>query len=499
MSVTTETGSTTFTSLNPATGDVVGEHPVHDEKAVLEAVQRAKAAAEWWAGLGWKGRRVRLLNFKSAIARNLNEVARVIHEETGKPVGDAVFEAVGAINLLDWAARNAGKVLGPRSVFPGLLAINQKAILEYHPLGVVGVIGPWNYPIYTPMGSIAFALAAGNTVVFKPSEYTPGVGVLLGELMAEAVPEHPVFQVLTGYGETGGALCRAGVNKVAFTGSGPTAKKVMAACAETLTPIVAECGGKDAFIVAGDADLDAAAASALWGAMSNAGQTCTGVERIYVVESVYDEFLGKLTERANKLKAGYEEEGTSFGPITMPRQLDIIERHINDALASGGRAVVGGPESVRRPFVDPVVLVDVPETSSAICEETFGPTVTVSKVKDVDEAIERANATEYGLAATIFSRSRSAIEVARKLRSGMTSINAALAFALIPGLPFGGTGESGFGRIHGADGLREFARAKAITRQRFKTPLDTTTFTRTEKEVEQIVNLMKKLHGKTYR
>ncbi|GAB3276441.1 aldehyde dehydrogenase family protein [Actinocorallia lasiicapitis] len=488
----------TFTSLNPATGEVVATHPVHDEKAVFEAVERAQVAAAWWAGLGFKERKTRLLNFKAALARNLNRMAQVIHEETGKPVGDAVFEAVGAINLLDWAAKNAAKVLGPRTLFPGLLAINQKAILEYHPLGVVGVIGPWNYPIYTPMGSLAFALAAGNAVVFKPSEYTPGVGELLGELFAEAVPEQPVFQVVTGFGDTGGALTRSGVNKIAFTGSAATAKKVMAACAETLTPIVAECGGKDAFIVAADADLDFAAKSALWGAMSNAGQTCVGVERIYVVESVYDRFVEKLSARAEELKAGYESEGASYGPITMPGQLDIIERHISDALASGGRAVVGGAESVRRPFVDPVVLVDVPDTSSAICEETFGPTVTVTKVKDLDEAVAKANATEYGLAGTVFSGSgKAALDVARRLRSGMTSINSAIAFALIPGLPFGGVGESGFGRIHGADGLREFSRPKAITKLRFKSPLDTTVFGRSQKEVDQIVKLMQLLHGRT--
>ncbi|GAA3232971.1 aldehyde dehydrogenase family protein [Actinocorallia longicatena] len=495
MSVTTEAG--TFESLNPATGAVVGTHPIHDEKTVFETVERAQAAARWWAGLGWKERKNRLLRFKGALARNLNRISQVIHEETGKPIGDAVFEAVGAINLLDWAAKNAQKTLGPRSVFPGALSINQKAILEYHPLGVVGVIGPWNYPIYTPMGSLAFSLAAGNAVVFKPSEHTPGVGVLLAELFAEVVPERPVFQVVTGFGATGGALTRAGVNKIAFTGSGPTAKKVMAACAETLTPIVAECGGKDAFIIAADADLEEAAKSALWGAMSNAGQTCVGVERIYVVESVYEEFLGKLSARAEQLKAGYETDGTSFGPITMPGQLDIIERHITDALAAGGRAVVGGAESVRRPFVDPVVLVDVPDTASAICEETFGPTVTVTKVKSLDEAVAKANATEYGLASTVFtSSSKTALDVARRLRSGMTSINAAIAFALIPALPFGGVGESGFGRIHGADGLREFARPKAITRQRFKSALDTTTFTRTQKEIDQIIKLMQFLHGR---
>jgi acyl-CoA reductase-like NAD-dependent aldehyde dehydrogenase len=485
----------TFTSLNPATGDVVAEHAVHDEKAVLEAVERAHDAALWWSELGWKERRLRLLDYKGAITRNLTRMAQLIHEETGKTIGDAVFETVGAINLLDWAAKNAEKVLGPRTVFPGLLAINQKAILEYQPLGVVGVIGPWNYPVFTPMGSIAYALAAGNAVVFKPSEFTPGVGLLLAELFDSVVPDKPVLQVVTGLGATGAALTRAGVDKIAFTGSGPTAKKVMAACAETLTPIVAECGGKDAFIVAGDADLEAAAASALWGAMSNAGQTCVGVERIYVVESVYDPFLGKLTDKAAKLKAG-----ESFGPISMPGQVDVIERHIKDAISQGGRAVVGGADSVDRPFVGPVVLVDVPDQSSAICEETFGPTVTVTKVKDVEEAVAKANATEYGLAATIFSKDRSVgLDVARRLRSGMTSINAAVAFALIPALPFGGVGASGFGRIHGADGLREFSRAKAITRQRFKSLLDTTTFTRTEKELQQVIKLVTFLHGRQRR
>ncbi|MEO5873530.1 MAG: aldehyde dehydrogenase family protein [Streptosporangiaceae bacterium] len=484
----------TFTSLNPATGDVVAEHAVHDEKAVFEAVERARDAALWWAGLGGRERRLRLLDYKGAITRNLTRIARLIHEETGKTVGDAVFETVGAINLLDWAAKNAQKVLGPRTVFPGMLAFNQKAILEYQPLGVVGVIGPWNYPIFTPMGSIASSLAAGNAIVFKPSEFTPGVGLLLAELFDSVVPEKPVFQVVTGTGATGAALSRSGVDKIAFTGSAPTAKKVMAACAQTLTPLVAECGGKDAFIVAADADLEAAAAAALWGAMSNAGQTCVGVERIYVVEGVYEEFLGKLTEKAGRLTAG-----ESFGPITMPGQVDVIERHIKDALAQGGRAVVGGPDSVQRPFVGPVVLVDVPDQSAAICEETFGPTVTVTKVKDLEEAIARANATEYGLAATVFSKSRTALEVARRLRGGMTSINAVIAFALIPALPFGGVGESGFGRIHGADGLREFARPKAITRQRFKSPMDTTTFTRTQKETDQIIKLMTFLHGRQRR
>ncbi|WP_242903807.1 aldehyde dehydrogenase family protein [Actinomadura terrae] len=498
MSVATEHAET-FASLNPATGEVVAEHPVHDEAAVAEAVGRAREAAAWWSALGWKERRLRLLNVKGALTRHLNRMAELIHQETGKPLQDAQLETVMAITHLDWAARNAEKVLGPRTVFPGLMSINQRCVVEYQPLGVVGVIGPWNYPVFTPMGAIGYALAAGNTVVFKPSEFTPGVGELLASLVAGVVPEQPVLQVVTGHGATGAALAGSpGVDKIAFTGSARTAKRVMAACAANLTPLVAECGGKDACLVDADADLDAAADAALWGAMANAGQTCIGVERIYVVDEVYDKFLGLLTDKARDLRPGFDREA-AYGPITMPGQLDVIERHIRDALDKGGKAVVGGVESVRKPYVEPVVLTGVPDDSSAVSEETFGPTITVHRVKDLDEGIERANRGAYGLAGTIFSGNRSrALEAARRMRSGMTSINSFAAFANIAALPFGGVGESGFGRVHGADGLREFSRAKAITRQRFgSTTL--TSFARTEKEMARVLGLITMLHGRRYK
>ena len=210
------------------------------------------------------------------------QLAEVSHAETGKPHSDAQLEIVLAIDHIAWAAKHARKVLGPHRRSPGLLLANFVATVEYEPLGVVGVIGPWNYPVFTPMGSIAYALAAGNAVVFKPSEYTPGVGKWLVEAFADVVGEQPVLQLITGYGETGAALCRSGVDKLAFTGSARTGRKVMAACAEKLTPVVIEGGGKDSLLVDEDADLDAAADAAIWGGMSNAGQTCVGVERVYV-------------------------------------------------------------------------------------------------------------------------------------------------------------------------------------------------------------------------
>jgi acyl-CoA reductase-like NAD-dependent aldehyde dehydrogenase len=489
----TDAQAATFESLNPRTGDVVGTHPVHSAAEVQAAVDRARDQAAWWGALSFDERAEHLHTWKSVITKRIAQLAGVMHAETGKPHGDAMLEAALAVDHIAWAASNAEKTLKRRKVSSGLLMANQSATVEYLPLGVVGVIGPWNYPVFTPMGSIAYALAAGNAVVFKPSEYTPGVGEWLAHTFLESVGR-PVLSVVTGFGETGGALCRSGVGKLAFTGSPATGRKVMAACAETLTPVLIEAGGKDAFLVDADADLDAAADAALWGACANAGQTCAGVERIYVHERVYDDFLAELVDKAKDLRA-YDGPDSQIGPITMPGQIDIIRRHIDDAIARGGRAVIGGPEAVGERFVQPTILVDVPEDSIAVTEETFGPTVTVAKVRDMDEAIELANATSYGLGASVFSAARG-MELAGRIRSGMTAVNGIISFAGIPSLPFGGVGESGFGRIHGPDGLKEFTYAKAIARERFKAPLLLTSFTRTAKADQMLAQMITMLHGR---
>jgi acyl-CoA reductase-like NAD-dependent aldehyde dehydrogenase len=489
----------TFESVNPATSEVIATFPVFGQAEVSAALGRAREAAAWWSGLGWKDRQMRLLAWKSHLTRYIGRLAELIHNETGKPLADAKMEIVLAIVHIDWAAKNARRVLSPRRVRSGLTALNQASSVEYAPLGVIGVIGPWNYPVFTPVGSIAYALAAGNAVLFKPSELTPAVGGWLVSSFGEVVPEHPVLQLITGAGATGEALALSGVDKIAFTGSSATARKVMAACAQNLTPLIAECGGKDALLVGADANLDAAADAAAWGAVSNAGQTCIGVERVYVVDEVYHTFLDKLTDRMTGIRAGDDREA-DYGPMTMPGQLEIVEDHIADALARGGRAVVGGMQSVRRPYVDPVILADVPEQSMAVQEETFGPTVTVTRVADLSEAVEAANASRYGLGSAVFAgNAKKAMAAARALHSGMTAINSVVAFPLVPSLPFGGSGDSGFGRIHGPDGLREFTRAKAITRQRMRPPLNLTTLSRSDKDVTRMLSLTTLLHGKRYR
>ncbi|MDQ2810641.1 MAG: aldehyde dehydrogenase family protein [Actinomycetota bacterium] len=501
-------------TVNPATGEVLATFPVHSRREVDAVVAAAREAAVWWDGLGPAGRRVRLLAWKSHLTRYMARLAQLVHEETGKPLDDAKLEIILAILHIDWAARHARRVLRSRRVASGLAAINQRATVEYQPLGVVGVIGPWNYPVFTPVGSIAYALAAGNAVVFKPSELTPATGDWLVRSFGEALSifsdaPPPVLQLITGGGSTGEALARSGVAKIAFTGSAATARKVMAAAADTLTPVVAECGGKDALLVGADADLDAAADAAAWGAMSNAGQTCIGIERVYVADAVYHSFLERLTQRVSDLRPG-SDSAASYGPMTSPAQGEIVARHVADALARGGRIsgapgpvlandANAGPSAVA-PFVRPVVLTEVPEHSTAVTEETFGPTVTVTSVVNLAEAVSFANAGRYGLGSAVFAKDRAAaMAAARSLRSGMTSINSVVGFVLVPALPFGGMGESGFGRVHGADGLREFARAKAITRQRMRPLVNLTSFGRTDRDMRRIVALITLLHGRLYR
>ncbi|WP_128980764.1 aldehyde dehydrogenase family protein [Streptomyces roseicoloratus] len=474
-----------FATLDPVTGEEIGTFPVDDERSVREKVDRARRASAAWDRLGHAGRRQPLLAWRRVMARRLPEIIALMERENGKVKADALIEMTAALTHLDWAARHSGKVLRRRRVPSGLLMANQYATVEYRPFGVIGVIGPWNYPVHTPLGSLAYALAAGNAVVFKPSEYTPAIGAWLADTFAEAVPGHDVLVLATGDGGTGAALCTAGVDKIAFTGSARTGARVLAACAPSLTPVLLELGGKDALVVAADADVDAAVESALWGACSNAGQSCAGIERVYVAAPVYERFLGRCAERARELRAG-----TDFGPVTMPGQLDVIRRHIDDALARGGRAVVGGPESVRPPYVlGPVVLADVPEDSAAVREETFGPVLVVNRVADAEEGVERANASAYGLGGAVFAR-RGGLRLAERMRTGMVSVNDVLSFPAVPSLPFGGRGASGFGRIHGPDGLREFTVPKAVTRKLFDVPLTVSSYARGAKDMQRLQRLV---------
>jgi aldehyde dehydrogenase (NAD+) len=490
----TTLSSATFASHYPVTGEVIAQYPIADRDQVVAAVARARAASAAWQDLGFAGRRKVLLKWSKLLINRIDEITEIVSRETGKPVSDAKLEASLAVGHLGWAARHAEGVMRTSHRSPGALMANMSATVERSPVGVVGVIGPWNYPIFTPMGSISYALAAGNTVVFKPSEFTPGVGMVLAKTFAEVSQNPDIFICITGLGATGKDLCESGVDKLAFTGSTRTAKLVAASCATTMTPVVLECGGKDPVIIAADADIKRAADATIWSAMSNAGQTCIGAERVYVHESVADKFIEEALKVARKIHPGAPGVG-NYGPATMPSQINVIQGHIDDALARGAKAVMGGSDSVKAPFVEPVILLDVPENSTAMTDETFGPTIAINRVKSMDEAIALSNASKYGLGSSIWSK-RQGKKIARQLHCGMVAINSTISFAAIASVPFGGVKDSGYGRIHGPEGILEFTYARTVVRARFQLPISFTSFKRTKGNDKLIVAATRLLNGR---
>jgi aldehyde dehydrogenase (NAD+) len=489
----------TFEVRNPATGESVGSFPVHTAEDIAALIAKGREAQKWWAAQGFKGRKKRMQAWVRWLARDCDTLYDLGFRETGKPRPDVQFELLAGLEDLRWAAAHAKRVLAERKVAPGLAMLNFDARVSYEPLGVVGIITPWNAPVYTAFCGLAYGLAAGNAVILKPSEISAATGVYAAESFYKANPDAPEGLVswITGFGETGAALCRSGIDKLGFTGSVPTGRRVMQACAENLTPVLLELGGKDATVVAEDADLDAAAQSIVWGSMWNSGQACVGVERVYVVAKVRDEFLAKVKEKAEQVTVGMEPL-SDIGPMTMPNQIEIVRRHVSDALERGATALVGGPESIRPPYVHPIVLVDVPEESSAVQEETFGPVVVINTVEDEDEAVRKANATVFGLGSSVFSKTRGPA-IAKRLRAGGTTINSVLTFVGMPSLPFGGVGDSGFGRFHGEDGLREFTRAKATTRKRFNMGEDMQRFPRKKDDFDVVYKVVKLRYGRKFR
>ena len=486
--------TSTFNSHNPVDNEVIASHEIYSEAAVRAAVERARNAAQEWRELGFRGRRKVLLKWSDDLLANIDSLTSIVSLETGKPTSDAKLEISLAAGHIAWAARHAESAMRTSHRSPGLLMANMSATVERSPVGVVGVIGPWNYPVFTPLGSIAYALAAGNTVVFKPSEYTPGVGQYLAQSFIDSSLLADVFTCITGLGETGKFLCESGVDKLAFTGSTRTAKIVAATCAAQMTPVVLECGGKDPVIVAHDADIKRAADATVWSAFSNAGQTCIGAERVYVDERVADKFIAKVLEIAKDIHPGAPGHG-KYGPSTMPKQIPIIQSHINDAIARGATVLMGGSNSVKAPFVEPVILADVPEDSIAITEETFGPTIAINRVKNMAEAITLSNASKYGLGASIWSKRRGK-QIASQLHTGMVSINSVIAFAAVDSVPFGGVKDSGYGRIHGPEGILEFTYPRTVVRARFQLPIAFTSFRRTAGNDKLIVAVTKLLKGR---
>src|SRR5579859_5683620 len=452
---------------NPATGEIVATVPDLDPAAVEAMVGRARAAQPGWEAYGFEGRARIMRRAQKWVMDNSEQVISTIVSETGKTYEDAEFAEIAyAGNAFGfWAKEAEGYLTDQRVRSAQILLKGKKLILRYRPLGVIGVIGPWNYPLTNSFGDCIPALMAGNSVILKPSEVTPLTSMLLAEGLAECGMPADVFQVATGAGATGAALIDH-VDMIMFTGSTRTGRKVAEEAAKRLIPCSLELGGKDPMIVLSDADLERAANFATYYSMQNAGQTCISIERVYVEEPVYDEFVSKVTEKVRALRVGKPEGPGSVevGAITFPPQLETIKDHVADAVQKGARVLVGGNEAPGAGrFFEPTVLVDVDHTMKCMTEETFGPTLPIMRVSDVDEAVRLANDSPYGLGASVFSRDTArGEEVARRIEAGAANVNDAMINYTVLELPMGGAKASGLGSRHGAGGIRKYCSQQAI-------------------------------------
>ena len=462
--------SQTFEVRNPATGDKITDLPIHSPAEVVAAVGRMRLAQQEWASLSFKARASRMYQLRRLMLDNREELVDVVVAENGKPRIEVMAEILYLADLIGYYVKNSPKFLGDRKVSLHLLK-NKRAYVTYHPVGVVGVISPWNYPLNLSYGDVITAWIAGNAVVLKPSEFTPMTALKMAEFSRQAgLP----LEVMTGLGETGGALVDA-ADLIAFTGSVATGKRVMERAAKTLKPVLLELGGKDPMLVLKDADLDRAAAGAIYAGLFNAGQTCISVERIYVEEPVYDEFVAKLRQGVAKLRQGIEKVGQAdidLGPMTTPRQLEIVEQQIADARAKGATILTGGKRRSDLPglFYEPTIVTDLTDDMLLLQEETFGPVLPVIKVRDAEEAVRRANNSRFGLSSSIWTKDNSKGEaLARQIEAGSTCVNDALINYLALEVPFGGIKESGIGSRHGgAEGIRKFCRSHSIVVDRFQ-------------------------------
>ena len=461
---------------NPATGERLGELPVASPEAVQEAVERARAAQREWARSTFRQRRRVLRRMLQHILDHADELCAAVVEDSGKTWENALLgEVMPVCNKIQWVMRYGEKHLKPEKVPSGLLK-HKKGRIEYQPLGVVACIVPWNYPFQNIFGSLVAPLMAGNAVVIKASEAVAWSTqrfrrVFEEALEAEGFPKDTV-QILNGFGETGAALVRSRVQKILFIGSVGNGRRIIEGSAEHLTPVVMELGGKDPLIVCDDAHLGQAVHSALSGCFINLGQNCIASERIIVQPRIYDRFVDSVVRYAGDLRQGVPERPGSLdvGAMTTPQQVAIVDELVRDALASGARALVGGalPEGGEGNFYPPTVLVDVTPDMRIANEEVFGPVMVIMRAADDSEAVRIANATNFGLQSSVFSRSKPRAErIAGAIEAGATSINDFGLCYLNQDLPFGGIKYSGFGRMNGRDGLRAYTNAKAVLSDRF--------------------------------
>ncbi|MGB2710909.1 MAG: succinic semialdehyde dehydrogenase [Conexibacter sp.] len=486
---------------NPATGEVIATVPTLGAGEIAELARRARAAQPAWEALGFEERAKVFRRAQKWVTDNSERIIATIVSETGKTYEDAqLAEIMYTAAAFGFWAKEAPHFLADEQLKSANPFVKGKKLMQrYRPVGVVGVIGPWNFPLTNSFGDCIPALAAGNAVVLKPSEVTPLTSLLMEEgLRAAGMPEH-VFQVATGDGSTGAALVDE-VDFIMFTGSTRTGRKVAERAAKTLTPVGLELGGKDPMIVLADADVERAANAAAFYSMNNGGQVCISVERVYVEAPVYDEFVSKVTDKVRALRQGRPSGPGSVdvGAVTFPPQLDIIESHVKDAVAKGARVLVGGKAAAGPGrYYEPTVLVDVDHTMSCMTEETFGPTLPIMKVGDADEALRLANDSPYGLQASVWTKDvHRGEQLARRVEAGAVCVNDAQVNYTALELPMGGWKTSGLGTRHGAGGIRKYTQQQTLLVTRFAGKKDPHMFPYTARKTRLLGRLVKFMYGR---
>jgi acyl-CoA reductase-like NAD-dependent aldehyde dehydrogenase len=455
-------------SIDPSTNEVIARFEATKPSDVPGMLEKARTAQAEWAARSTRERCKKLRRLRDVIFERRQEIANIIIRESGKPRVEAIFtEILLALDTLDFFAKRAPRWLKPERVPHHNLAMKTKrGWLQFEPWGVLGVISPWNYPFSIPMAQVAPGLAAGNAILLKPSELTPATGALVGELVIQAGFPDGLLQIPQGSGEVGAALVEAGPDKVFFTGSVATGKRIAEACARRLIPSVLELGGKDAMIVLADADLDTASSAAVWGGFTNCGQACLSVERIYVEQGIAERFTALCVEKAKRLKIGPASDPDSeIGPMISLRQLEKVEEQLRDAVQKGARIVRGGHrrEDLGENFFEPTVVTNVDHSMALMHEETFGPVIAIQSVRSTDDAVALANDSTFGLSASVWTGdARRGHAIASRIHAGSVMVNDVASYYGVCEAPHGGRRASGWGRAHSRLGLREMVQVKYV-------------------------------------
>jgi acyl-CoA reductase-like NAD-dependent aldehyde dehydrogenase len=468
-----------ITSVNPATGQTLAEVSTAPLAEIPAIMTRARSAQAAWSDLGLRGRLAIMRKVKHAMHYNMDLFVDTIVAEQGRPPFEALMEYWPSIEMLAYYQRTAERILSPQNRLVALMP-HRRHWVEHKPYGVVLVITPWNFPLVLSAAPIFAALIAGNTVIHKPSEFATQSGEVLANTLYEAGVPRDVFQLVQGEGDVAAALIRERPNRICFTGSVTTGRKVAAAAGEMLIPVTLELGGKDAAIVLEDANLDRTARGVAWAGMLNAGQACLSVERVYVMRSVADQLVEKMAAIINEnIRLGPGSlSNTTMGAITTPSQLKIIAAQVHEAVDQGARVIIGGKTVKDRAgqFYLPTLITDVTPEMSIVKDETFGPVIAVIPVDSEAEALALANSSVYGLTGSVWTGDKTrGVALARKLNVGNASVNDHAMSASVPNLPWGGNGHSGYGRTRGDEGLLEMTTTQALSVERI-VPLPTEFF-----------------------